>query len=66
MILEGLTEAIRCSLAYMSDHTDKTKAEMPLMQGMLVIDVSYNVFSTLAVRLLEKVTFFIGKKQMKI
>lgn len=40
VILEGLTEAVRCSLAYMSDHTDKAKSEMPLMQGSLIIDVS--------------------------
>ncbi|KAL5110547.1 Dynein beta chain ciliary [Taenia crassiceps] len=38
VILEGLTEAVRYSLAYMSDHTDKTKSEMPLMQGSLIID----------------------------
>lgn len=39
LILEGLTEAIRCSLAYLSDHTDKAKADLPLIQGTLEIDV---------------------------
>lgn len=44
MILEGLTEAVRCSLAYLADHTDKTKSEMPLMQGFLAIEVSYSSY----------------------
>lgn len=42
IILEGLTEAVRCSLAYIADHTDKTKTEMPLVQGKLSIDVGFN------------------------
>ncbi|KAM3184981.1 hypothetical protein ACTXT7_007293 [Hymenolepis weldensis] len=37
-ILEGLTEAVRCSLAYLADHTDKTKNDLPIMQGSLLIE----------------------------
>lgn len=40
IILEGLIEAVRCSLAYLADHTDKSKVESPLMQGSLIIEVS--------------------------
>ncbi|CAL8089314.1 unnamed protein product [Calicophoron daubneyi] len=35
MILEGLTEAVRCSLAYLSNHTEKGKVESPLMETKL-------------------------------
>ncbi|VDN99201.1 unnamed protein product, partial [Rodentolepis nana] len=37
-ILEGLTEAVRCSLAYLADHTDKTTNDLPIMQGSLLIE----------------------------
>ncbi|VDP78001.1 unnamed protein product [Echinostoma caproni] len=35
MILEGLIEAVRCSLLYMATHTEKGKVESPLMETKL-------------------------------
>lgn len=47
-ILEGLTEAVRCSLAYLADHTDKTKNDLPIMQGSLLIEVTTTIFYLLS------------------
>ncbi|TPP61873.1 Dynein beta chain ciliary [Fasciola gigantica] len=35
MILEGLIEAVRCSLSYLATHTEKGKVETPLMETKL-------------------------------
>ncbi|GAA54008.1 dynein beta chain ciliary, partial [Clonorchis sinensis] len=35
IILEGLIEAVRCSLSYLANHTEKGKVESPLMETKL-------------------------------
>lgn len=44
MILEGLIEAVRCSLSYMAAHTEKGKVETPLMETKLNLVVSSSFF----------------------